>query len=68
MNTTMDKPTVLCRCCGHAIDPKYQPPLMPGKEGFFYLTCETEGCKLAGQTFTTRTYDTLDLSAYLCKK
>lgn len=64
----MSAPQIKCRCCGEPIEPKYQPPLLPGKQGFFFLTCETDGCPLVGQTFTTKTYDTVDLTPYMKAK
>lgn len=58
-------PVIHCRCCGKPMEAAYQSPLIAGRTGFFYLTCWQEDCRLAGQTFTTKSYDTMDLSAYL---
>lgn len=60
----MDTPIVPCRCCGETLDAKYQPPIVPGKPGFHYLTCWNKDCQLSEQTFTDKSYLTVDISPY----
>ena len=57
----------ICRQCGQPMEAVWQPALLPGRTGFWYLTCWGSGCALNGYTFTNRTYATMDLTAYLVK-
>ena len=60
-----DAPTI-CRCCKGDLEKKFQPALIPGRAGYWYLTCWNP-CALHGYTFTNNTYPTVDLTPYLEK-
>lgn len=55
-----------CRHCGLPMEALWQSPLLPGRSGYWYLTCWNE-CALYGYTFTNNTYPTVDLTPYLEK-
>jgi len=54
----------ICRHCNGELEALYQPPLLPGRSGYWYLTCWNP-CALHGYTFTNNTYPTMDLTPYL---
>lgn len=55
-----------CRVCGGQMEAKFQPALLPGRAGYWYLTCWNP-CALNGYTFTNNTYPTVNLTPYLTK-
>lgn len=59
-------PTCTCRLCGSVLEALYQTPLMPGRTGYWLLTCRNS-CPLNKQTFISTTYATVDLTSYLTK-
>ena len=68
--TTADanqRPTYTCRHCGQPAEVLWQPPLLPERPGFYYITC-WNACALKGYTFSSVSYSTIDLSNYLKKE
>ena len=55
-----------CRCCNGQMEASFQPALLPGRPGYWLLTCWNT-CDLNGYTFTNNTYPTVDLEPYLVK-
>lgn len=67
MTAVIDKPTVLCRCCGNPVEKlDWQQAIVPGKPGYWMITCLTPACDLYYHTFSSRSYDTMNLADY-CK-
>ncbi len=64
----MNNTTCNCRKCNQPLRKEYQPPLREGGRDYYYLTCDNDQCQMFGYTFTTDTYDTLDLTPYLKNK
>lgn len=56
-----------CRICGGTMEAKYQVPLLPGRSGYWYLTCWNP-CPMNGYTFTNNTYPSVNLAPYLTKE
>lgn len=56
-----------CRKCGGVMEAKWQSPLIPGRAGYWLLTCWNR-CALNGYTFTNNTYPSVDLTPYLEEK
>ena len=71
MNQPLPAPAAVpcvCRHCGKVMEAKYQTPLMPGRSGYWYLTCWSASCAMNGYTFTNNSYSTVDLTPYLSAK
>jgi hypothetical protein len=65
MTPAQTVPAIRCRCCGNTLDAIYQPPICPGYDGHWLITCIDERCPLWGYTLSARTYGERDLSAYM---
>ena len=66
MNNEQRKPLVgKCRCCGGSLDVQWQPSIVPGKSGYFLVTCWDKSCTLEGYTLVDIGYPDMDLTAYL---
>ncbi len=61
------EPVYFCHCCKTLLTPIWQSPIVKTKPGFNFLTCDTEDCGLAGQTFTDRSYPMVKLADYIAK-
>ena len=61
----MTTPAVRCRACGRIMDAIYQPPMCPGTDGHWLITCTDGECPRWGYTLSERTYAGRDLSAYM---
>jgi hypothetical protein len=70
MTGIQDKPVVLCRCCNELVKVDWQPSIVPGKPGYWLYTClAPKGeCDLAEHTFSSRSYENMDLTPYLQAK
>jgi hypothetical protein len=55
-----------CRQCGGEMEAKWQSPLLPGRAGYWYLTC-WNACAMNGYTFTSMSYASMDLEPYMTK-
>lgn len=60
------KPAVKCRCCGEIMGADWQQNLIPGKTGYFLLTCRNRACEMNDYTFGEQSYPAIDLREY-CK-
>lgn len=61
------KPNLSCRCCGGALEAKYQPLGLPDKPGYWIVTCWNRACGLFEVTRSAGSYPTFDLAPYLEK-
>lgn len=59
-----ETPRCSCRVCGQVMEAKYQAGLLPGRAGYFYLTCWNGACWMNGYTLADVTYPKVDLSVY----
>jgi hypothetical protein len=65
---TTPRPSLRCRCCQTPLRAFWQPGLVSSKPGCWLVECTNRRCRMWGQTVSSESYATLDLSAYRAMK